>query len=119
MSQKQWGHGYHVGKKEGFEDGFETGDERWQDLGAFGATLPLVDKCRALLKVIAKKDDDFHPAVHALRDVLDLAWFKATGVLPDHYWGSSNYQNAADPPVSGAAKIGDDSGESVPLRAGR
>ena len=32
---------------------------------------------------------------------------------------SSNHQNAADSPISGAAEIGDESSESVPSRAGR
>lgn len=39
-----------------------------------------------------------------------------------HYDGdgcSSNQQNAADPPVGGAAEIGDESGGPAPSRAGR
>jgi len=31
----------------------------------------------------------------------------------------SNHQNAADPPIGGAVKVGDDSSESAPSRAGR
>lgn len=32
---------------------------------------------------------------------------------------ASNHQNAADPPIGGAAEIGAEGGESVPSRAGR
>jgi len=43
-----------------------------------------------------------------------LGWFcrKCLASWPNH-------QNAADPPISGAAEVCDKSGESVPLRAGR
>ena len=89
MSKEQWGHGYHVGQRDGLCNGYEQGRSDGRDLGAWGAFRQMSERIYVLLRIMresidSSSDTDSKWIALEMMEMMVIPYVSESILLPIH-----------------------------------